>query len=309
MLSAHSFAPRKDACEKAPSSVASTCDDLGEEPLLSREASIESLVNRPCDVIQGETGVASQAQGVSRVPLAQKRFAIRMQEEDQITFDRQEPRRCPASEDDVAPPQLSFMQKRFAIRMAEDEDAWLVSPQTETCQQARGVCPAAVTECPAARGSLVQRRFAIRMQEEPRYSSACRSAKSSEQLSERRLGDQSASPRPATVARQGDESMPHKASPVPLAQKRFAIRMQHSGVPSVWEAQQQCGTSEQREPRAATATMAQKRFAIRMPDVHGEGLDVSLEPAAVRIDLQPAPAMLSQKWSARMHDVSFASTI
>lgn len=308
MLSAHSFAPRTDACGKAPSSVASTCDDLGEEPLLSREASIESLVNKPFDVIQGETGVASQEQGVSRVPLAQKRFAIRMQEEDQITFDLQEPRRSPASEDDVAPPRPSFMQKRFAIRMAEDEDAWLVSPQTETCQQAREVCPAAVTECPAARGSLVQRRFAIRMQEEPRYSSACRSAKSSEQLSESRRCDQSASPEPAIVARQADEGMPHKSSPVPLAQKRFTIRMQHSDVPSVWEAQQQSGTTEQREPPAAIATMAQNRFAIRMQDVHGEGLDVSPEPAAARIDPQPAPAMLSQKWSARMHDVSFAST-
>jgi len=307
MLSAHSFAPRTDACGKAPSSVASTCDDLGEEPLLSREASIESLVNRPFDVIQGETGVASHEQGVSRVPLAQKRFAIRMQEEDQITFDRQEPRRSPASEDDVAPPEPSFIQKLCAIRMAEDEEARLVSPQTETCQQAGEVCPAAVTECPAARGSLVQRRFAIRMQEEPRYSSACRSAKSGEQLSESRRCDQSASPEPVIVARQGAESMPHKSSPVPLAQKRFTIRMQHSGVPSVWEAQQQSGTTEQREP-PAIATMAQNRFAIRMQDVHSEGLDVSPEPAAARIDPQPAPAMLSQKWSARMHDISFAST-
>jgi len=302
MLFAHTFLPHKVACkgvDEAPSSAASTCAS----PVLSRQNSKESIASGyffSQDVIKEELSAtipAVESQAI-RVPLAQKRFSIRMHDEegalDSDTLDRP----C-VSSGDVAATCAPFMQRRFAIRMGDDEVAWLPSQsqQPETPKQPRE----AVVDC-QARVPLAQRRFAIRFRDDARSTSVWQPEQ--EQVSKCKVSDLRSVPASASTKCQEDPAARNVAS-VPLVQKRFAIRMsQGSGF---WdeEARQPEAEEQQHEHQTAPVTFSQRRFAIRMHDeLCKETTDVLSEQAAPKqFDAQPAVQSFSQRLiAARQHE-------
>jgi len=303
MLFDHAFLPHKVSCngvDEAPSSAASTCAS----PVLSRQNSKESTASGyffSQDVIKEEEPSAAmpavESQAI-RVPLAQKRFSIRMHGEegalDSDTLDRP----C-VSPGNFAATRAEFMQKRFAIRMGDDEVAWLPSQSqqpktTEQPQEAFITCQARVP--------LVQRRFAIRFRDDSR-SISVRQPKE-EPVSKCKVTDLRSIPASASTRCREDQAARNAAS-VPLVQKRFAIRMsQGSGF---WdeEARQPEAEEQQHEHQPAPVTFSQRRFAIRMHDeLCKETTDVLSEQAAPKqLDAQPAVQSFSQRLlAARQHE-------
>jgi len=306
MLSVHAFLPGKatfDGVDEAPSSAASTCalsrqNSGAESPVLSRQNSRESVASGHFffqDVIKEEPSAATstlESQAI-RVPLAQKRFSIRMHGEEGALDSEVLERPCVSSGD--TPARVPFMQKRFAIRMGDDEAAWLPSQQYETREQPRE----AVINC-QAKVSLAQRRFAIRFQDDfqPVWQPK------DEQVSKCKVSDLRSLPASAPTVCQEDKAVRNTAS-LPLAQRRFNIRMQQGNDFWAQEAQKSEFSEQQHENQTAPETFSQRRFAIRMHDeLYMETPDVaSAQTAQAPLAAQSATQSFSQRlFSARQHE-------
>jgi len=150
--------------------------------------------------------------------------------------------------------------------------------------------------------SLAQRRFAIRFQDDVQSVSVWQPE--IEQMSKCKVSDRRSLPAPASIVCQKDQVVRNAAS-VPLAQKRFSIRMQQGSGFWAEEAQQSATSEQQHEHQTVPVTFSQKRFAIRMHDeLDMEMPDGASEQASpAQFDAQPTAQSFSQRrLAARQHE-------
>jgi hypothetical protein len=294
---------------------------------LTRQNSVESLLSYQASPASPDTlGCTASPHGEGdgvevptpgfRVPLAQKRFAIRMQEEEcfwpasSLDSLAQVPAQVPVVQlpEQEALSRTAFPQRRWAIRFPEEESGSPSFP-SETPGPSASMEQIQV----AAPVPLVQRRFAIRMHESETAWMTSSAGAPQHRAAEAR-GDSSAMRQeqgrlaPKSHRQEGKS----EASQVPLAQRRFAIRMRESGdtaKAAMVEAQAVEQPRQQGQQEKACVAFPQKRFAIRgLEDSAKEMAGVAApKPASV---VPQADHLGRDRFGARMHefadiDVSF----